>query len=87
MVHMLLNFAQFEREMIANAPVTRCAQPGAKGSASAGISFWVTTSRPREVLSSLIPTEAEQVRAIFGLYLELGSLIPVVEELERRECE
>jgi site-specific DNA recombinase len=29
--------------------------------------------------------EAEQVRTIFRLYLELGSLIPVVEELERRE--
>ena len=28
--------------------------------------------------------EAQRVREIFGLYLELGSLIPVVEELHRR---
>ena len=29
--------------------------------------------------------EARHVREIFALYLELGSLIPVVEELDRRE--
>jgi site-specific DNA recombinase len=28
--------------------------------------------------------EAQRVREIFALYLELGSLIPVVEELDRR---
>ena len=29
-------------------------------------------------------SEAQRVREIFALYLELGSLIPVVEELDRR---
>jgi DNA invertase Pin-like site-specific DNA recombinase len=30
------------------------------------------------------PEEAEQVRTLFGLYLELGSWLPVLEEAERR---
>ena len=84
MVHMLLNFAQFEREMIAERTRDKMRAARRKGKWIGGylvLGYDVTHKGGALVVN---PLEAEQVREIFRLYLELGSLIPVVEELERR---
>jgi site-specific DNA recombinase len=83
-LNVLLSFAQFEREMISERTRDKMSAARRKGKwvggnpvigydvAPQGGSLWVNQE------------EAQRVREIFALYLELGSLIPVVEELDRR---
>lgn len=82
MLNVLLSFAQFEREMVSERTRDKMGAARRKG-------MWVG-GRPvlgydvegtRLVIND---SEAEMVRAIFQLYQDLGSLIPVVHELGQR---
>ena len=83
-LNVLLSFAQFEREIIAERTRDKIAAARRKGRWSGGtplLGYDVTPDGARLVVNE---EEAQRVRDIFRLYLQLGSLIPVVRELERR---
>ncbi|HZT79108.1 MAG TPA: recombinase family protein, partial [Gemmataceae bacterium] len=83
-LNVLLSFAQFEREIISERTRDKIAATRRKGKWAGGhpiLGYDVDRRGPRLVVNE---AEAARVRAIFGLYLEHGSLLPVVEELERR---
>jgi site-specific DNA recombinase len=83
-LNVLLSFAQFERELIAERTRDKVAAARRKGKWSGGLpilGYDVDTPSKKLVINE---AEAARVRAIFTLYLEHGSLLPVVEELARR---
>ena len=85
-LNVLLSFAQFEREIIGERIRDKIAASRRKGKWTGGkpvLGYDVDRSNggPRLVIN---PDEASRVCRIFELYLELGSLLPVVTELERR---
>jgi site-specific DNA recombinase len=83
-LNILLSFAQFEREIIAERTRDKIAATRRKGKWSGGqpiLGYDVDRGGFRLVVNE---HEAEQVRQIFGLYLERESLLPVVRELDRR---
>lgn len=85
-LNILLSFAQFEREIIGERIRDKIAAQRRKGKWSGGIpilGYDVDRSNPSPKLV-VNAEEAIQVRRIFSLYLELGSLLPVVQELETR---
>ena len=81
-LNMLMSFAQFEREMISERTRDKIAATRRKGKWSGGMPLLGYNV----VDSKLVvhEDEAERVRQIFRLYLELGSLLPTVQELTRR---
>ncbi len=82
MMHVLLSFAQFEREIVAERTRDKLAAARRHGKWAGGspvLGYDLTGSK-----LVVNPEEAKRVRAIFELYLRLGSLIPTVGELERR---
>ncbi len=86
-LNILLSFAQFEREIIGERIRDKIAASRQRGKWTGGtpiLGYDVDRSSggPRLVIS---PEEASRVCQIFELYLELGSLLPVVAELERRD--
>ena len=84
MLNVLLSFAQFEREMIAERTRDKMSAARRKGKWTGGVpvtGYDVAPDGGRLVVNH---EEAERVRAIFDLYLEHKGLIPVVQELERR---
>jgi site-specific DNA recombinase len=85
-LNVLLSFAQFERELIAERTRDKVAAARRKGKWSGGLpvlGYDVDAQTKKLVVNE---EEAAQVRAIFALYLELRGLLPVVEELARRGC-
>ncbi|MBX3356604.1 MAG: recombinase family protein [Phycisphaeraceae bacterium] len=85
-LNVLLSFAQFEREVIGERirdkiGAQRRRGMWAGGKPVLGYDIDRTGPSPRLVVN---PEEAERVRAIFDLYMELGGLLPVVTELRRR---
>jgi len=83
-LNVLLSFAQFERELIAERTRDKVAAARRKGKWSGGLpvlGYDVDGPTKKLVVNE---AEAARVRAIFALYLEHGSLLPVVEELARR---
>jgi site-specific DNA recombinase len=83
-LNILLSFAQFERELIAERTRDKMSAARRKGKWAGGIpvlGYDVAAEGGRLVVN---PAEAEQVRAIFDLYLEHGSLAAVVEQLGRQ---
>jgi site-specific DNA recombinase len=82
MLNVLLSFAQFEREIIAERTRDKIAATRRKGKWTGGHPLLGYDVDPRGF--RLVVNEAERVRAIFGLYLEHQSLLPVVQELEKR---
>ncbi len=85
-LNILLSFAQFEREIIGERIRDKIAASRARGKWTGGtpiLGYDVDRSNggPKLVIN---PVEASRVLQIFELYLELGSLMPVVHELERR---
>lgn len=85
-LNILLSFAQFEREIIGERIRDKIAAQRRKGKWAGGVPMLGydvdrTNPSPKLVVNA---DEATHVRRIFGLYLELGSLLPVVEELARR---
>ena len=86
MLNILLSFAQFEREIIGERIRDKIAAQRRKGKWAGGIpvlGYDVDRSghSPKLVINA---TEAARVREIFDLYRRHGSLLAVVEELERR---
>jgi site-specific DNA recombinase len=84
-LNILLSFAQFEREIISERIRDKIAAQRRKGKWSGGrpvLGYDVNRSEPspKLVVNSL---EAPRVRKIFTLYLQQGSLLPVVKELRR----
>lgn len=84
-LHILLSFAQFEREMISERTRDKMHAARRKGKWTGGNVVLGYDVVPQGGAISVNQEEAARVRGIFQLYLELGSLIPAVEELERRD--
>jgi site-specific DNA recombinase len=83
-LNILLSFAQFEREMIAERTKDKMSAARRKGRWVGGnlmLGYDLSDKGAGLVVNN---DEAARVRAIFDLYLEHGSLIPVVQELDRR---
>ena len=85
-LNVLLSFAQFEREIIGERIRDKIAAQRRKGKWAGGfpiLGYDVDRSgnSPKLVVNA---GEACRVREIFQLYLSLGSLLPVVDDLARR---
>ncbi len=83
MVHMLLNFAQFEREMIAERTRDKMRAARRRGKWIGGFPPFGYDVAPKGGSLIVNAIEADQVRETFRLYQKLGSLMPVVQELDR----
>jgi site-specific DNA recombinase len=82
-LNILLSFAQFEREIIAERTRDKIAATRRKGKWSGGQPI-LGYDVDRGVRLVVNEAEAVRVRQIFDLYLEHESLLPVVRELEQR---
>jgi site-specific DNA recombinase len=82
MLNVLLSFAQFEREIISERTRDKIAAARRKGKWSGGLPLLGYSVVDTKLVVD--PAEAEQVRQIFELYLQLEGLIRVVAELNRR---
>lgn len=85
-LNVLLSFAQFEREIIGERIRDKIAAQRRRGKWAGGVPVLGydvdrSSASPKLVVNA---EEASRVRQIFALYVELGSLLPVVEELARR---
>jgi site-specific DNA recombinase len=83
-LNVLLSFAQFEREIIAERTRDKMAATRRKGKWSGGTPVLGYDLDPRGRRLHVNEEEAQRVRAIFALYLEHQALLPVVQELARR---
>jgi site-specific DNA recombinase len=83
-LNILLSFAQFEREMIAERTRDKMSAARKKGKWVGGNPVLGYDVSPQGGALVVNEPEAERVRAIFDLYLEYRSLIPVIGELDRR---
>jgi site-specific DNA recombinase len=84
-LNVLLSFAQFEREIISERTRDKMAATRRKGKWAGGHPILGYDVDPQGYKLTVNAKEAERVRAIFQLYLEHESLLPVVEELGRRK--
>src|SRR5713101_7925941 len=83
-LNMLLSFAQFEREMVSDRTRDKMHAARRRGKWTGGmppLGYDVAPEGGRLIVNK---TEAEEVRAIFHLYLETRSLVAVSQELNRR---
>jgi len=83
-LNVLLSFAQFEREIIAERTRDKIAAARRRGKWAGGMPLLGYDIDPRGSKLVVHEEEATRVRAIFALYLEHRALLPVVQELERR---
>ncbi len=83
-LNILLSFAQFEREIISERTRDKMSAARRKGKWIGGHPVLGYDIDPKARRLIVNPEEAEQVRTIFGLYLELGSLLPLLQEADRR---
>jgi site-specific DNA recombinase len=83
-LHILLSFAQFEREIISERTRDKIAAARRKGKWAGGMPLLGYDVEPRGSKLVVNAAEAQRVRAIFALYLQHQGLVPVVEELKRR---
>jgi DNA invertase Pin-like site-specific DNA recombinase len=83
-LNVLLSFAQFEREIISERTRDKIAATRRKGKWAGGHPILGYDVDPQGFRLVVNADEAERVRAIFKLYLQHESLLPVVQELERR---
>src|ERR1700730_7723233 len=83
-LHILLSFAQFERELIAERTRDKIAATRRKGKWCGGLPLLGYDVEPKTSRLVVNLAEAARVRAIFALYREHQALRPVVRELERR---
>jgi site-specific DNA recombinase len=84
LLHVLLSFAQFERELISERTRDKIAATRRKGKWCGGMPLLGYDIDPRGSKLIVNEEEAARVRAIFALYGEHQRLLPVVQELERR---
>ena len=85
-LNILLSFAQFEREIIGERIRDKIAAQRRRGKWAGGVpvlGYDVDRSNPspRLVVNA---NEAARVRAIYQMYVDKGSLLPVVKELDRK---
>ena len=83
-LNMLLSFAQFERELIAERTRDKIAAARRKGKWVGGMPLLGYDIDPRGSKLRVNEVEAARVRAIFALYLHYQALVPVIRELDRR---
>ncbi|MBI4902872.1 MAG: recombinase family protein [Acidobacteria bacterium] len=83
-LNILLSFAQFEREMIAERTRDKMGAARRRGKWVGGNPVLGYDVSPKGGSLVINESEAQRVREIFNMYLEFGSLIPVIEELNRR---
>jgi len=83
-LHILLSFAQFERELISERTKDKMSAARRKGKWIGGQIPLGYDLAPNGGALVVNETEAKHVRAIYGLYLKHGSLIPVIQELDRK---
>lgn len=83
-LNILLSFAQFEREMISERTRDKMSAARRKGKWIGGHLMLGYDVHPKGGRLIVNKREAEQVRAIFKLYLDHKALIPVVQELKRK---
>src|ERR1017187_4594040 len=83
-LNILLSFAQFEREIISERTRDKMSAARRKGKWIGGHPVLGYDIDPKGGRIIVNQEEAEQVRTLFGLYLELGSLLPVLQEAQRR---
>lgn len=83
-LNVLLSFAQFEREMISERTSDKMSAARRKGKYVGGtpiLGYDVDREEKKLIVNK---DEAVRVKAIFEMYLDLGSLLAVVQELEKR---
>ena len=83
-LNILLSFAQFEREIISERTRDKMCAARKKGKWIGGhpvLGYDIDSSARRLVVN---PDEAHQVRTIFDRYLDLGAMLPVLQDLDRR---
>jgi DNA invertase Pin-like site-specific DNA recombinase len=83
-LNIVLSFAQFEREIIGERTRDKQAAARRRGQWTGGCLALGYDLDPAGARLRVNETEAEQVRAIFRLFVEHGALAPTVEELTRR---
>jgi site-specific DNA recombinase len=83
-LNILLSFAQFEREIIAERTRDKIAAARRRGQWSGGRPILGYDLVRGEHRLTVNPGEAEQVRAIFGMYLEKESLLTTAQALNGR---
>lgn len=83
-LNVLLSFAQFEREIISERTRDKIAAARRKGKWSGGMPLLGYDVDPKGSKLVINEDEANKVRTIFNLYLEHGSLLSVIGELDRR---
>ncbi len=81
-LNIVATFAQFERETIAQRTRDKMLATRRRGAWTGGRPILGLDVVEKKLVANDV--EAEQVRAIFALYLELGSMLPVVENLRAR---
>jgi site-specific DNA recombinase len=82
-LNVLLSFAQFERELVSERTRDKIAATRRKGQWCGGAPILGYDVKDMKLVIN--EAEAERVRAMFALYLELQALRLVVAELERRD--
>ena len=84
-LNILLSFAQFEREIISERTRDKIAAARRKGKWAGGrpVLGYDLVSQPGGGRLEVNRSEADRVQRIFDIYLELGSLMPVVAECAR----
>jgi site-specific DNA recombinase len=83
-LNILLSFAQFEREIIAERTRDKMSAARRKGKWIGGrpmLGYDIDTRSSRLIVNG---DEAIQVRTIFRLYFDYNALLPVVREIDRR---
>jgi site-specific DNA recombinase len=83
-LHVLLSFAQFERELIGERTRDKIRATRQKGKYAGGRPVLGYEVDPHAKRLLVHPEEAARVRILFALYQEHSALLPVVEELQRR---
>jgi len=82
--HMLLSFAQYERELIAERTRHKMQAARRRGRFTGGMLVLGYDCTPEGGRITVNPDEAERVRGIFRLFLECTSRLDAVRELNRR---
>jgi site-specific DNA recombinase len=83
-LNILLSFAQFEREIIAERTRDKMSAARRRGKWIGGRPMLGYDIDPRSSRLIVNGDEATQVRTIFRLYLDYKALMPVVREIDRR---
>jgi DNA invertase Pin-like site-specific DNA recombinase len=84
-LNILLSFAQFEREIIAERTRDKMSAARRKGKWVGGTPVLGYDVAPEGGKLVVNEEEARQVRAIFALYLEHGAVSPVLREIQKQQ--